>query len=335
MHDQDQDRLYQRVANNFAATISSLFDSEDTLKAKFSELFPGLEFSRTDHWGGIIYKVFRDCWMEMGPEVKGEPTGYDRNVVLTKLHGHRLLDYNLFTQVMLNLQSYTGMAYQAQDAEEDIKKLEEEWKGKEKSPFSAGARMVKLSHTTTDEDIKFNHDLSTLKSLKIIASFTPQLSFRVSPKGSTPTLVDANNVSNLGVGSDKYLRVMPSLKAWYIHWQPGASPTMVKPVGATGVTGQPGKPGKPEDIVFHETDFLYFFHSKSGGEILNQVLFSRRIAFEVFPEYDHTTQTCIILPRMSSVLVVADEEGVGVKAAFYRLRSKFPILELAEGTRQA
>ncbi len=322
-HDPEQDKIYQRVANNFAAGISSLFETEDTLKAKFHEMFPGLEFSRTDHWGGIVYKVFRDSWLAAGPEVKGEPTGFDRNVVLTKLHGHRLLDYNLFTQVMLNLQSYTGMGYRAQDAENDLKKLEEGWKSSNRSPFTPGARMVKASHTTNAEDLRFNRDLSTLKSLKIIAAFTPQLSFRVSPKGSTPTLVDSNNISNLGIGSDSYLRVMPGLKAWYIHWTPGTGPTMARLFII----------GNMNEGAYEVEGIPYPFHSKSGGEILNQVLFSRKVAFDVFYEHDIVNETCIIIPRMSSVLVVSDEQGAGVKAAFYRLRAQCPVLELAEGTR--
>jgi hypothetical protein len=316
------EQIYQRVTNLFAARISELFESEDTLKAKFLEILPALEFSRTDHWGSVIWKVFRDCWMEVGPEVKGEPTGYDRNVVLKKLHGHRLLDYNIFTQVLLNLQSYVGMGYQARDAEDDIKKLEGEWKDSKHSPLEPGAKMVRASHAAhlTTEDDKFNHDLSTLKSLKIIAGFTPQLSFRVSPRGQTPVFSDSNNISMLGIGSDNYLKVMPSLKAWYIHWVPGSAPMMVKHDST-----------RPEDLLADE--IAYPFHSKSGGEILNQVLFSRKVAFEVFSEHDIVHETCIIIPRMSSVLVVSDEQGAAVRAAFWRMHKQFWMLELAEGKR--
>jgi hypothetical protein len=326
MHDQDQDHIYQRVANYFAAVVSNLFSSEDMLKAQFKELFPGLEFSRTNHWGSIIYLLLRDCWMTAGPEVKGEPTGYDRNVVLTKLHGHRLLDYNLFTQVLVNLQSYVGMEYRARDAEDDLKKLEEEWKEQKRNPFAPGAKMIK--NPVQPDEWGYNIALSTIKSLKIIASFTPQLSFRVSPKGSTPVLVDSNNISNLGVGSDRYLRVMPSLRAWYIHWVPGSGPRMAEWEAEVGVLNS-------TTGMFRADGIPYPFQSKSGGEVLNQVLFSRKVAFNIFPEYDIKEQTCIIVPRMSSVLVVADEQGLGVKAAFYRMRSEWPMLELSEGTRQA
>ncbi len=224
---------------------------------------------------------------------------------------------------MLNLQDYTGMAYQAEDAKKDIEKLEKEWYGNKRSIFAPDAKMVRASHAAhlTIEDEKFNHDLSTVKSLKTIAAFNPQLSFRVSPKGSTPTLVDSNNISNLGFGADYYLKVMPGLKVWYIHWVPGSGPQMVLRDNS-------------DPPLWHSPDIPYPFRSKSGGDILNQVLFSRKVAFEVFQEHDLLTQTCIIVPRMSSVLVVTDEDGAGIKAAFYRLRTQCPMVEITEGARQ-
>ena len=172
-------------------------------------MFPSLPFDRTDHWGGLLWRVFRDCWLEAGPEVRGEPTGHDRNCVLKALAP--LLDYSLFTQAMLNLQGYAGMAYQARDAEADIKRLQDEWpKDSKLRPFEPKARMAK--EASTEEEKRYNLVLSTLRSLKTIAGFTPQISFRVSPKGSTPALADSNNVSTLGIGADKYLRVLPGLK---------------------------------------------------------------------------------------------------------------------------
>ena len=310
------DEMYQKIAELAAKRIDALFESEDTLQAAFATLFPQLVFSRTDHWSSILHRVVRDCWLEAGPEVKSEPTSFDKAAILQCLHS--LLDYNLFTQVMLNLQPLAVMAYQARDAQADIEKLQEEWpKDSRLNPFESKARMIKASHITTEADTKYNHALSTIRSLKIIASFTPQISFRVSPKGSTPALTDSNNISNLGIGGDKYLRVMPSLKAWYIHWIPGTSPFMgvTFPDGSIGVDGIP-----------------YKFHSKSGGEVLHQVLFSRKIAYEVFGAHDVTNETCVIIPRMNSVLVICDEAGMSLKQVFYSLRSKYAI-ELAEGNR--
>ena len=307
--------IYQRVAELLAKRVDALFESEDTLKAKFTELFPALPFDRTNHWGGIMYRVFRDCWLEAGPEVKGEPTGHDRNVVLRKLFP--LLDYNLFTQVMLNLQSCAGMAYQARDAEDDIKKLQESWPKEAKlQPFEPKAKMVK--EASSEEEKGYNLALSTLRSLKIIASFTPQISYRVSPKKTTPALTDSNNISMLGVGADKYLKVLPGLGAFYIHWVPETSPIMAI---------------QQSDGGFKAEGVPYLFYSKSGGEILQSVLFSRKVTSYVFSAHDITTEACILLPRISSVLVVCNERGYRLKEAFEALRQGYPMLELAEGSR--
>ena len=320
------DEIYLRVAERLRQEVDILFASEESLKARFESLFPGLPFDRTEHWGGIIWKAFRDCWLEAGPEVKGEPTGYDRNVVLKGLAP--LLDYSLFTQVMLNLQSYAGMVYQARDAEADIRKLQEEWpKDSKLRPFEPKARMAK--EASTEEEKRYNLVLSTLRSLRTISGFTPQISFRVSPKGSTPALADSNNISSLGIGADRYLKVLPGLKAFYISWTLGGSPAMVEPIGATGLTGQPG------ETVFHSKDIPYFFHSKSGGEVLQQVLFARRAAYEVFLAHDVVTEACIILPRMSSVLTVSEANGASVRKAFEGLRARYAAcpLEFSEGAR--
>ena len=256
------------------------------------------------------------------PEVRGEPTGYDRFAVLDRLHG--LLDYNLFTQVLLNLQPYIGFAYQAKDAEKDIEKLKAEWpKDAKLNPFEPKAKMVK--EASGEADKLYNTTLSTLRFLRIIAAFTPQISFRVSPKGSTPALTDSNNISSLGVGADAYLKVVSGLKAFYVHWVPGTSPvwTAIQSDGSfrgNGITG-------------------YLFHSKSGGEILGQVLFSRMVARDIVATHDLKTETCIVLPRMSSVMVIAEEYGAmaggKVRVAFETLKAAYPMVELSEGSRTA
>ena len=316
---ESNDEIYKRVTNLMAARVNQIFESEDSLKEEFLKRFPGISFNRTDHWGSILYVLLRDCWLEAGPEVKAEPTGYDRNVILKRITP--LLDYNLFTQVMLNLQSYLGMAYQALNAEKDLKTMEEGWKNASRSPFSPGSKMVKISANMTTEDEKFNHDLSTIRSLKIIANFTPNLSWRVSPKGSTPALVDSNNVSSLGIGADRYLKVMPGLRASYVFWEPGSGPTMATI-----------PPASSDHITFQAEGIPYPFRSKSGGEILNQVLFSRRLAFNIFCAHDVTQETCIIIPRMSSILVVHDDNSYNLRHAIEPYLDG-GVIQLAEGSR--
>ena len=259
--------------------------------------------------------MFRDSWRTSGPEVKSEPTSFDKQAVLRCLY-HRL-DYSLFTQVLLNLQSYTGMVYMTGDAEKEMAKLKDAWSEDAKlNPFEPKAKMVK--NAATDEEKQHNNILSTLKSLKIISQFTPQVSWRVSPVGSTPAFSDSRNISMLGVGADKFLRVLPNLSPFYLHWNPGSSPLMAE---------------RQLDGGFKAEGIPYPFYSKSGGGILQEVLFCRRVMADVFIAHDITSEMCILIPRMNSVLVVCDKHGHHLKKAFESLHTKYPMLELTEGSR--
>lgn len=319
--------VYNRVAHTFAERIHEIFLDEASMQAEFSKSFTHLAFDRTDHGSTLLYKMFRDCWYACGPEIKSEPTAYDRLFVCRKLY--HLLDYNLFTQVILNLQTYTGMAYMTGDAEKDMENLKEEWpKDSKLNPFEPKAKMVK--NAATDEEKQHNNILSTLKSLKIISQFTPQVSFRVSPIGMTPAFADSRNVSMIGIGGDKYLRTLPNLKAFYIHWAPGVTPPMTKSVLKLAGDFAPHPDNRLE---FKADEIPYPFLSKSGGEILNEVLFSRKVMAEVFAAHDITAEMCIMIPRMNSVLVVTDQYGLHLKTAFEKLKKAYPMLELSEGSR--
>jgi hypothetical protein len=329
------EELYHRVAQAFANRIQEVFMSEETMEAEFKKSFEHLEFNRTDHGSTMLYKMFRDCWYAVGPEIKSEPTGYDRLFVCRKLY--HLLDYNLFTQVLLNLQSYTGMVYLTEDAAKEMEKLQAEWpKDAKLNPFEPKVKMVK--NAATDEEKKYNNILSTIKSLKIIAQFTPQVSFRITPIGSTPAFADSRNISMIGIGGDKYLRTLPDLKPFYIHWAPGSSPQIVMynaEIIDSLVLGAPSPhpPSDPRGAKLTAPGIPYAFFSKSGGEILNEALFARKVMAEVFAAHDITAETCIMIPRMNSVLVVTGQHGVHLKRAFESLKQQYPMLELAEGTR--
>lgn len=323
----EMNEVYQRVADTFAARVHEIFLSEDAMRVEFAKTFTHLEFDRTDHGSTLLQKLFRDCWYAAGPEVKSEPTSYDRLAMLRCLY--HTIDYSLFTQILLNLQTYTGMAYMTKDAEDQIEKLKAEWpKDAKLNPFEPKAKMVKLA--ATDEEKQHNNILSTLKSLKIISQFTPQISFRVSPLGSTPAFADSRNISMIGVGGDKYLKTLPNLKAFYLHWVPGTSPMMASAytIGADLAAG-----GSTTQTGFKAEGVPYMFFSKSGGEILQEVLFARKIMAEVFAAHDITAEMCIMIPRMNSVLIVTDQYGLHLKKAFEALRLKYPMLELAEGIR--
>jgi hypothetical protein len=312
--------MYEAAAKHFAERVNAIFVSEQTLEAAFKLLYPGLPFDRTDHWAHVFETLLNEAWDAKGPVVKGNPTAIDRLHIIRALHP--LLDYNLFTQALLNLQGYTGVFYLTGDAQKEIDRLKQDWAAKQRKsdPFAPKARMVKQAEAATEEQREFNNVLSTLRALRIITQFTPQISFRVSPKKLTPALADSRNLSMLGVGADKYLRTLPSLKTYYITWDIAAQ--MTKLVGVVdGV------------VVFQAEGIPYEFRSKSGGEVLNEVLFVRKIMYEIFRDVDTTKETCIMVPRMNSVLIVGDVGGESLKSSFERLKVQYPMLSLTEGPR--
>jgi len=323
--------LYQSVAKVFADKINVLFDSEKSLEAEFKRLYPGLEFDRTEHWAGIIYGALRDAWHQAGPVVKSEPTGMDR--LQTLKYTAPLLDYNLFTQVLLNLQGYTGMHYMTGDAQKEIARLKENWPTTyQLDPFKPKAKMIKLAEAVTEEQKQFNATLSTLRALRIIEQFTPQISFRVSPKGNTPAFADSRNISMIGIGGDKYLRTLPTLKPCYITWDIVPAMAYMKPGDAAPIA--PGMGTMPQaGVTFVAQDIPYPFVSKSGGSTLQEVLFARKIMYEIFRGMDVTKEVCIMIPRMQSLLIVTDVVPENLEKTFKKLKERYPMLMFTEGAR--
>ena len=123
--------LYQAAAQLMAERLDVLFSSEKTLEESFKLLYPGFPFDRTDHWAHVFETLLNAAWHEKGPVVKSNPTPIDRLQIIRALHP--LLDYNLFTQVLLNLQGYTGMFYMTGDAEKEIERVKDNWKKRQQA----------------------------------------------------------------------------------------------------------------------------------------------------------------------------------------------------------
>jgi len=330
--------IYQRVAELYVKRINEVFTSEDTMKAEFYKMFPfqpdkngkmveSIEFSRTDHWNAILWKMFEDAWLEAGPEVKSKPTGYDKLTIMKLIHP--LLDYNLFTQVCLNLQGYTGMAYRLGDAQAVLNKIKGSWKHPKLNPFAPKVKRIK--DAKDKDEVKFNSIIGRVRSVNLIAQFDGQSSFRVTPKGSTPAFADSRNLSMIGVEGDRYLKTLPNLKPFYISWLPGTTPQFYTSKEQNFQTCG-NKPGT-NPMVLHFPGIEYPILSSSGGDITNEVMFSRFVMYEVFHDFDILNETCIMIPRMNSVLVVTQVDGKHIKQTFERLKAQYPVLEFNEGVR--
>src|SRR5271168_4801356 len=160
--------FYQTTAQYLAEQVDTLLSSEKQLEDFFKLLYPGLPFDRTDHWAHVFETLLNEAWFEKGPIVKSNPTPIDRLHIIRALHP--LLDYNLFTQVLLNLQGYTGFFYMTGDAQKEIDRTKDNWKlkGYKLDPFAPKAKMVKQAEAVTEEQKEFNNVLSTLRALRII-----------------------------------------------------------------------------------------------------------------------------------------------------------------------
>lgn len=283
--------FYDVVAQQFATVVKLFFASEESLQACWTRHFPALPFDRTDKWNLILQRELGYMWAEYGPVVKSSMTSADRTIILDCLAGY--LDFNLFSQVMLNLQSWALLRYRVGNAEEDTKALEAKYAGKKPSPFEPKAKMFKVA--ADESQAEFNRDLSTLKSLKIIAGINPGVSFRVTPVGSTPALTDSCNLSMLGVGGDQYLQVPTGYNAFYFTWE--NAPQVIREYDDL-----------PEDGVstYAVNGIGYSFRSKSGGDILNSALASRMLAVWLYMALDSTAR--VVLPRMNSVLLLTDAD---------------------------
>lgn len=316
--------IYQAVASTFVRIVKGVWESEETMKGYFMACYPNLTFSRTDWWNILVHKMFRDAWLESGPAVKAEPTGYDKMVVMRIAVD--LLDYNIFSQVLLNMQNYLGIGYDIKAAQKDLDDAKATWpKTAQLDPFKAGATMVKQASDV--EGKSYNQILSMQKCIKIVTAFEGGTSFRVSPKGSTPAFADSKNLSMIGTGGDKYLRTLPNLCPYYFTWD--AAPSMA--VHSSNIL-EPGKPGI-QAAVFDAPGIPYSFFSKSGGEILQEVLFARYLVKRVFKAVDITQKQCIQIPRMNSLLVITQKPCPELTAEVAVLKEQYPEVQFWEGIR--
>ena len=301
--------FYTNVATAFAARINEIFTSEDTLKACFEKHFKMLPFDRTNYWSGILFKELDACWREHGPEKLAGLTSHDRFEILDTLSD--FLDFNLYSQVALNLQNWSLISYQSGDVEKQLDTIRKKWEKFSSTPLDPNAKMVKEAFRP--QDTEWNKDLSTVKSLKTISGITPNISFRVSPKGSTPAFADTQNFSTIGIGGDQYVKAAQGHTVWYVCWK--SAPYILLPAGDGFTT-----PG-----------IFYSFRSKSGGDILNTTLFARGLAVAFWTGLGLGT---LCVPRMGSVMVVTSQGETEVKKIFADLSSNYPMLELHKDKRQ-
>jgi hypothetical protein len=284
----DTKSMYDRVAREFTNTVRPYFETEETLKALWEEAFIALPFDRTSRWNIVLKKLLSRVWLEHGTEVKAPMTLFDILAVLRNLPHY--MDFNILTQVFTNLQP--RLTYAVKDAKGTRDGLVTKWEGRKRAIVGPKIKMAKV---VAAEDAEYNHDLSTLRALDTIlaAGGTSSPSFRVSPVGSTPALVDSLNFSSMGPGSDQFLQVPEGHRAVTITW--GAAQNMLAAL-------QPNvSPGSL--ATFYVYDLIEQYWSKSGGDILNNVMFTRYLTAKLIK----VLEPVMVLPRLNSVMVIVPE----------------------------
>jgi len=85
---------------------------------------------------------------------------------------HHLLDYNIFTQVLLNLQGYTGMFYMTGDAQAEIERMNQHGLSIQTDPFAPKAKMLenRLKRLPKNKNNTIK-TISALRALRIITQF--------------------------------------------------------------------------------------------------------------------------------------------------------------------
>lgn len=311
----EMDEFYDTVAFEFAKEVHRVWESEATLKAAFEQRFKHLEFTRTEHWSGIVCLMMDDAWRKHGPNPQASLTSTDRMEILKALLDK--LDFNLYSQVALNLQDWSILRYDGGNVQDQLDAIAKKWEKYATTPVSKGAKLIK--DAWRPQDVDFNKDLSKVKSLKTISGIGLGISFRVAPKGRTPAFADSQNFSTIGVGGDPYVKVVhPELSIWYTTWAPGSTPRIVT---------------QHADGAFTTEGIPYRFYSKSGGSILNETLFARGVAFSYWSGLFTCGETrFVVLPRMNSVMVVTSAASV-VEDIFTSLKREWPMLWLVSQVR--
>jgi hypothetical protein len=283
--------VYYYVAKSLADMIHTGFDSEAEMQRLWVESGFTKEFDRTKDARTLIHSLLNRAWEEQGPIVKVNPVQADIDAIAN--HLFLMLDFNLYTQVYLNLQPIGLLRFDAVPAIERAKAAQAKWADKTLKPYEAKKA---IKEPKTAEELEFNQDFILTNLAKKMAALgeSTSASFRITPMGSTPALADSRNLSNLPVGADEYIIIPPGWVVFHITWET-APQVMLEENGTFRVCDGDATPQYP-------------FTSSSGGIILNQAIYSRMVmtAVQRGLSLQNTKATPVFVPRLSSLLVATN-----------------------------
>lgn len=278
--------LYDAISAELVTEIKAIWKDEESMSLAYADLLHAEKtlFDRTDHAANLLRKILEKVWKNHVTDYS--PVAYDIEEITGRLL--HLLDYNLFTQVYPNLRAFT-LRYDSSAADKEVARalemLPEELKKDFSNPKTKYATEEKIPDGMT------RGYYNTVIAASKMGSLNPFTSFRISPVGSTPAFADSSNFSGFSIYLDQFLESSdPNRRIAVLRWTNGEVIDL-----STGAESEPGV-----GVVTHFAGIDEPIVSKSGGPILSQVMFARKMMRDFLLEFGNEYQ---VWPRLFSLTV--------------------------------
>lgn len=268
----------------FCADVKEVFASEEKMKDYWEANCVGI-WDATDCAQRLVWTIFKKRFQTELPSIN--PVSVDTVAIIPDVLAE--LDYNLASQILLNIQKPIHFSLPVADLNAKLAKLIAALKANTGAPDPTAP---KAKYASVDQSAQtwfsdYNEALGLLKSSKIFETFTSTpTSFRVSPMGKTPAMSDSKNLSMLSLPGSNLLKPKEGCFILHITWGDSAIPDLM-----------------PEpDGTIRVSNIEYPFVSKSGGDILRKSLFSRRVLVDIAKNWNDSIVNYI--PRLNSLTLI-------------------------------
>jgi hypothetical protein len=297
---------YEKCAQQMMLSLPGAFESEAGMGIIFTACKRGPVFDRTDHGRAVIQHLFDFAWGIAFDGLPPKPELTDRLQVLKALLPLMDGNFNLFTQVAMNLLDvYLQVNQQVLTIKYDEVSKEFLNQRDLPNPFVEKKPKIKVTGAThSPEQVRrYAHAVSLIKVKSILDGLlTGNVSFRITPAGRTPALTDSMGLGNMPAAGDAFYSPDShwghgQLRMGFLSWGAGFEATPSE-VLEDGTIRFPTLPTDWQD-----------YKSESGGSMLSQVMTSRAVAFQVWKAWAQGELTPIaVIPRMNSVQIIAPRE---------------------------
>lgn len=269
--------VYGKAGERLVHILDGVWATEEDMTTWFKET-AHVDLDRTGRAKMLVQKLVDSA---LSPDMNSASvTNVDRIGTLVASR-ERLGDFNLYTQLRLNLQEGCP-AFNLEKMTEDFKVIQDKYPQEGDSPL---AKKAKYKIVTTEEEKAFNEALALLKNIKIVSEMHYGTnSYRITPFNKTPALSDLNNLSSMSP-----LAMVPYLR--------GAELYMFD----SSVVNASINLRQTEDGIVAD-GLRWPIRSESGGDIVNKAIASRYLLSVLIdePSIKH------IVPRYESLLILKD-----------------------------